>query len=79
MDKNAQPLFTHDCDCCSFLGSFGNHDLYYCGRGARETIIARYGNEGFDYTSGIVFASVDRHIGEGLKRAKAMGLVKENA
>ena len=75
MTKTFEPIFSHDCDCCTFLGTFKNHDLYHCFQGGiRPTVIARYGNDGPDYTSGIVFASVNEHIGEGVRLAKEMNL-----
>lgn len=44
------PIHTHDCDCCTYLGS--DHaffapetfDFYLC-KGIEETLIARYGSE----------------------------------
>jgi hypothetical protein len=47
------PLFTHDCDCCRFLGSVNDArreqfvDLYVC----RGSVIARFGHDGPEYTS----------------------------
>ncbi len=49
MDK---PRFTHDCSSCIFLGRFGDYDLYHHTIGI-ETVVARYGSEGPDYTSGL--------------------------
>jgi hypothetical protein len=43
-----KPLYTHDCDLCSFLGSYQEHDLYYC---APSGVIARHGDEGSLYVS----------------------------
>ena len=54
-----KPLFTHDCHHCIFLGSIeledGPHDLYYCGPGKLQhaTVVARFGNEGSEYQSGM--------------------------
>lgn len=45
------PSFIHDCTSCTFLGNARiidcNYDFYFCG----QTIIARYGDSGPDYTS----------------------------
>ena len=45
------PTFTHDCDCCTFLGSVVQdeqwHDLYTC----RGSAIIRYGDNGPEYYS----------------------------
>lgn len=51
------PMFTHDCDCCAFLGNMyaptrpaGFVDMYRCdAHGA--TVIVRYGDDGPDYSS----------------------------
>jgi len=55
MPRRDEPLFTHDCDSCQFLGTHkGLHDLYYCP--GEPTVVARYGNDGPDYKSGLAFA-----------------------
>lgn len=52
------PRFTHDSTCCTYLGSghlsfcagpAREHDFYYCP--ATGSCLARYGDEGPDYTS----------------------------
>jgi hypothetical protein len=45
--------FTHDCDNCEFLGQFNEYDLYYCEDAFEPTVVARYGDDGPEYTSGI--------------------------
>lgn len=45
-----KPVWTHDSDCCSFLGHYDMCDLYVC----RDTLIARYSDEGPDYKSTLV-------------------------
>ena len=54
-------LFEHDCDNCQFLGQHtnihGTYDLYICPN--EPTIVARWGNHGSEYHSGIEF--VDRN------------------
>ena len=52
------PYFEHDCTKCIFLDSLklenGNkYDLYYCEN--EPTVVARYGNEGYEYLSGISY------------------------
>lgn len=42
------PKFTHDCETCTFLGHFYDHDVYLCGN---QSIIARHGDDGGDYYS----------------------------
>lgn len=82
-------LFVHDSDCCTYLGmSFvdygpyvGEYDLYTCLQGGRRppTILARYGNDGPNYYSGLCFAAEDRNpvLWEGAKRAIALGLLTQ--
>lgn len=48
------PKFQHDCSRCVYLGHFEDHDLYYCA--GEPTVIARFGDEGPDYGSGLPFA-----------------------
>lgn len=47
-----KPRHPHDCERCTFLGTFGSHDLYYCAKQPHlgPTVIARFGPEG-DYNS----------------------------
>ena len=45
------PKYTHDCDCCTFLGHVAGQDLYWCPQGGMATIIARDGSEGPNYQS----------------------------
>lgn len=64
------PLFEHDCTECVFLGRHPEIpvDLYFCKQGGSyPTVIARRGNKGADYTSGLVFA-----VMEPLKIAKRL-------
>jgi len=55
-----RPHYTHDCEHCTFLGtvrvSEKVFDLYHCGI---STVLARYGNDGPDYSSGLAFATFD--------------------
>ena len=57
--------YQHDCDRCTFLGTYSGHythsdgsvgrectwDLYYCGTHTTGTLLCRYGNEGHEYCS----------------------------
>lgn len=45
-----KPRFVHDCESCDFVGHFAGHDLYLCPLQG-GTRVARYGNEGSEYTS----------------------------
>jgi hypothetical protein len=75
----SEPLFKHVCSACTYLGAFKGQDLYYCpqGGGTIPTIISRYGDGGPDYTSGLYFAEHNVYIGEGLVRARKLGLLPE--
>lgn len=65
-----KPFFTHDCETCIFLGTYFGpvfkngdeedwYDLYYHYNEYESTVIARYGNEGDQYQSGMNFARPD--------------------
>ena len=55
--------YKHDCDECIYLyttdkddydtGSI--YDVYFCEQGGIPTVIARYGNDGSEYMSGLGF------------------------
>jgi hypothetical protein len=63
------PHWVHDCLHCRFLETFKNHggiyDLYYSNRcnSGFPTIIARYGNQGGDYLSGMSFGRQEYRMG----------------
>ena len=70
------PRFKHDCDRCVFLGEHQAHDLYFCEACAGgPTVIARYGSEGKQYTSGLELAAVDPLLAEARERAVHRGLL----
>jgi hypothetical protein len=80
MSNPSAPLFTHDCDRCTFLGTETDPeggclaDLYHCLDIIGPTVIARWSNEGRDYTSGMVFARPGTILGIAKDRAEAKGL-----
>jgi hypothetical protein len=46
--------FCHDCTQCQPLGRFQEYDLYFCNQGGfGPTVIARWGDAGHEYTSGL--------------------------
>jgi hypothetical protein len=55
-----EPQFEHDCPKCIYLGTTlaGGHfaDLYVHPGPAAGTVVARFSNEGSDYTSGLCFS-----------------------
>lgn len=70
------PHFEHDCEMCVFLGSLNGEDLYFHPF-PNVTLVRRQGNEGWDYTSGLMLWSVDPIIGEAAKRAITLGLLTQ--
>jgi hypothetical protein len=73
-----RPLYEHDCDQCTFLGTFEGRDLYHCAgsRPAFQTLIERSSSDGSDYRSGIFAADTNRYIREAKRRATERGLLK---
>lgn len=66
--------YTHDCTSCTPLGEFNEFDLYHCGQGGhRPTVIARYGNDGPEYLSGMDSVHTPSLV-EAQKRAVEKGL-----
>jgi hypothetical protein len=89
-----KPIFQHDCDRCIFLGGYpcgvggfeDYFDLYACQENMTSkehwTLVLRYGNEGHQYRSGLVFAFVDLDRGDltspyvvALRRAQEKGVI----
>jgi hypothetical protein len=71
-----EPRFVHDCDNCHFLGHYKSKqtgedfDLYYCANsGVYGTTLARFGNEGSEYASGICFYNQCDYHAEAVRRA----------
>jgi len=71
------PRFEHDCDRCVFLGIEGEHDLYFCVQGdGRPTVVARYGDNGPDYTSALELADLIPALGVARRLARERGLLR---
>lgn len=80
------PQFEHDCEDCTFLGRHAAEggspcDLYHCLQGRDwPTVIARWSDEGADYTSGAIWGrrelaeGRDTAMAEAYRRAKERGL-----
>ncbi len=53
LTKVIPPRYKHDCRKCKYLGQHKEYDLYHCYNCALEkgTVIARYGNDGWEYAS----------------------------
>jgi len=74
--KDHEPRYKHDCNQCVFLGHEREYDLYYCPQEGLPTILARYGNWGGDYLSGMpttIFRTREP-LSVGRERARAFGL-----
>ena len=72
--------YQHDCEKCKPLGEFGDADLYYCDAQAfgGATVIARYSDDGADYSSGMELAKFNPDLMEAKKRAIKLGYIKED-
>jgi hypothetical protein len=69
------PQFVHDCKECVFLGRYkDNYDLYFCSKHGHITVIGRFGNEGWEYSSGI-HNSLLPELVEAKRRAKEKDLI----
>ena len=80
------PIYEHeDCTACMFLGQFTiyangrneytTYDLYYHDGDLEETVIARYGNDGPDYSSGLDSKTIPLRAAQ--DRAKRFGLIEQ--
>lgn len=65
--------YKHDCNSCISLGVFGDYDLYFCNK-VLKSVLARYGNKGHEYTSGL--GSANYALKEAEKRAKEKKLIE---
>jgi hypothetical protein len=81
------PKFAHDCEGCTFLanghaifdGVVRRYDFYHCGTQLHgwPTVIARYGNEGPEYLSGLEIARLcapEEPLGVAFALAREKGL-----
>lgn len=74
-NPTAKPQHVHDCPHCTPLGPLNSFDLYHCDQGGNNpTVIARWGSEGAQYSSGMGFAGYVPELTEAKRRAVAMGL-----
>lgn len=69
--------YKHDCDRCVSLGEYKGMDLYFCQESFGPTVVARYGDDGPDYKSGLYFSDFDEHLGKAKRIAKEKGLLKD--
>lgn len=70
--------YQHDCDTCKPLGEYGDADLYFCDKEATGmTVIARYGDEGSNYSSGLNLTGHIPDLAEAKKRAIKVGFLTD--
>jgi len=73
-----KPQFKHDCNDYKFLGRHSlndiGYDLYFCPQGRIPTVIARYGDEGYEYHSGLGLPMPE--LEEAARRAVAQGYLE---
>lgn len=79
-----EPVYVHDCKQCVYLGNYEHHgvffDLYVCSHKDKiiDTLVARHGNEGPEYCSGVVFIKTHPQIKKAYELALAKGyMLKE--
>ena len=79
--RAAGRIYIHDCERCTYLGPFQHdgtkYDLYHCMECDKwPTVVARYGDDGPEYTSGMEFAErgLTPSLVEAMKRAEMIGL-----
>lgn len=65
------PIFNHDCDTCKFLGTYNRRDLYVCDK----TLVARFGDEGSEYESGLSLIYDNPWIRKAMELAEEKGLI----
>lgn len=77
------PQFIHDCECCVFVGRYevedgpanGNYDLYVPMK--ERTVLARFGDDGPEYISGLAFRESYPALAEAYRRAVSRGILKD--
>ena len=69
--------YEHDCDQCIPLGEYKEFDLYFCRQGGIQTVVARYGNAGENYSSGLALADYAPQLAEARNRAQKKGLLQD--
>lgn len=81
MSEEQAPRYAHDCDECVYLGRSWHVDLYFHPSDvpALRTVVARHGDNGEDYESGIGTDAPSVGIYEATRRAVAQGLLSRDA
>jgi hypothetical protein len=72
------PTYLHDCKSCVFLGRHNGQDLYFC-KETIPTVVARFGDEGSEYTSSIAMIEIYPELKAALRLAIERGLVRRSA
>ena len=74
------PRYEHGCNLCTFLGQYGEYDLYHCTYYNRhETLIARWSDDNADQLFGASFdgSSLGCAISKARELARDAGLTKQ--
>ena len=53
-EASQHPRYSTDCKKCTFLGRSDRYDFYFCDQAGVPTVVARYGDDGRDYQSGLL-------------------------
>ena len=72
------PTYLHDCPQCVFLGRHNGQDLYFCDQ-TIPTVVARFGDEGSEYTSSMEMVEHYPELKAALRLAIERGLVRRSA
>lgn len=76
MTETSAPRYVHDCSRCVFLGGHDRFDLYFCAGSLEKTVIARDGDDGPEYSSGMAFSyGAIESLTEARRRAQSRGLM----
>ena len=55
IDRVTDPIYTHNCKGCTFVGAYQTHiqryDGYFCKDCDKESVVLRYGNAWHQYAS----------------------------
>ena len=71
-------LYNHDCDKCIFIDTIEVDDVLYDAYAGCDTVIARYGNEGYEYLSGYPSIGVCPVLTKVAQLAVTKGLLDPN-
>lgn len=83
LDRVGAPWFQHDCRACRFIGGtslMGQHyDLYFCDTPTEPNLLARRGNAGGEYVSGLSAVVNEPALALALAKAIHLGIFPASA